>query len=287
MGKNIPAEYVNNIRSFAAHNPDYEVNLWLQRPSLFLNTISRNDGGSFPAKIRDFKEILPKINMKMQSYLKREMVGLYPNFASASDILRLYILFEEGGIYLDTDLKPESDLETDSPQKFGDVDAPYGFLFNIKVKDNFKELTQESPVKFNNNMLAAVPQSPYLKEVIDEMNLRYEKVSPEVLWQEKRSTAMPISDPHKTDRFRYTIYLSGPVLMEQIFYRNFLKAGFDSYRPSIQKREFNKLRTRIANKQVDIDQLGVLAPFNKVLDRNDNTWCRKKSSTLPIPPCEH
>ena len=103
LGKNIPGEYINNIRSFAAHNPDYEINIWTDQVFHIESTLANNEGAAFKYKLRKLST-LDNIHPRLKSYLDRETVGVYPNFAAASDIYRVHILEKEGGIYLDTDL---------------------------------------------------------------------------------------------------------------------------------------------------------------------------------------
>jgi hypothetical protein len=279
MGKNIPGDYVNNIRSFVAYNPDYQVNLWLENPARFLQTHSRMDAATFKVHYRKISDVVAFMDPRMRNYFEREKTGVYPNYAAASDILRLFILLREGGIYVDTDVRAKAN------QSFGDIDAKYGFLFNVKVKDPYCDPT-ESPVYFNNNILLASPGSPYVAQIIDEMILRHQEADPEILWQSKRAPGAPDVDPHLSDRFFHTIRLTGPVLMEDIFYRNFLDPNFDSLTKDRQIYLFSNLAEKIYSGNIPSFVSDMNAPLSAIEDKNDNSWCIKKENK-GRPPAEY
>ena len=204
VGKNISEEYINNIKSFAAKNPDYEINLWLDKIFHFERTFSQMDSPQFKFNLRDIHKIRQKMDFLTDSFLQREMSGVYPNFAAASDILRLYILDQEGGIYIDTDLKPVSDKLA----SFGTLDAKYGFLANIHVNDSESGLDRWT---LNNNIIAASPGSQILTILKTKLLNRY-RSEWELVLTEKRKPGCKNTPFSKTKRFKATLYLSGPDL---------------------------------------------------------------------------
>lgn len=104
MGKKLPQEYLNNIRSFVSRNPDYEANLWIDKQNSFENPNSIQDVGSLPIKIRKLDDAIAHLPKELKVTFEKERSGVFPNFAAASDIVRVQILIDEGGIYFDTDV---------------------------------------------------------------------------------------------------------------------------------------------------------------------------------------
>ena len=83
LGGEIPEHYVTNINDWSKKNPNFEVEVWTDE-----------DAKNFDMK-------------------NREMFEKATNFGMKSDILRYEILYQEGGVYLDTDffcLQPLDDL---------------------------------------------------------------------------------------------------------------------------------------------------------------------------------
>src|SRR5690606_22634997 len=80
--------------------------------------------------------------------INEEMVGL-KNYSAASDLLRLLIIYKEGGIYFDTDTvlrKPSfSKLET-FKGALGDMMLLYGFKFNVMVDNREFVIANGAPM---------------------------------------------------------------------------------------------------------------------------------------------
>ena len=103
LGSPIPDKYLANIGAISALNPEYQVTIWLDDQS-------RAGAGAIReprCKVRHVDQILQHaVASEDARSIYRTAVsksGFRPNFAAASDILRLLILLSEGGIYLDTD----------------------------------------------------------------------------------------------------------------------------------------------------------------------------------------
>ncbi|MBI6550468.1 glycosyltransferase [Xenorhabdus lircayensis] len=123
-GNNISKDGLRSIINVKAENPDFKVYLWGTKKHLFFNTINSlgidiepqlETGLSFHDS-RDIEDaflslkqspyfIDQKIIWRLHAIYHRQINGFYHNYASASDIVRLVILFVEGGIYLDVDIE--------------------------------------------------------------------------------------------------------------------------------------------------------------------------------------
>ncbi|ECZ0740335.1 hypothetical protein F7414_22520 [Salmonella enterica] len=60
--------------------------------------------GGGQLEIRNIFECLHKMDKVLYTAFLRECEGSYRNYAAASDILRLFVLHEYGGLYLDVDV---------------------------------------------------------------------------------------------------------------------------------------------------------------------------------------
>ena len=245
MGKEMPERYVANIRTFVARNPDYEINIWMDKKMNFEKPLALADSGKFPYVLRDFNEVFPIMNPRLRAQFERERSGVFPNYAAASDILRVHIL-EEGGIYVDTDtsfdgLSRAASDEADKllierflqkgdtarvetmevakmitkhylcqdylEGKLGEIDAPFGFLvhYNSKRPVFHSDGTMGYRWEINNNVMASVPHSSFLEALRMNMLRRYEESDPETIWQKKRF------EPQQGSlRYEQTLHLSGP-----------------------------------------------------------------------------
>lgn len=86
--KPFPRESVENVRSWIAHHPDWKVKFWTDRD----RPLPHPD--MICERIQDFHfDKLEKL------YLSSD------NYGEKSDLLRLEILFKEGGVYVDHDVK--------------------------------------------------------------------------------------------------------------------------------------------------------------------------------------
>lgn len=156
VGGLIPIRYITNIYHWASLNPDYEVNLWIDRGSVHPEEMPALEDQlkQISAQIRDLDTTDRGLLNKMlnKDFYEEEVTGVEANYAAASDILRLAILEQEGGVYIDTDTLP-----IDS-KPLGDIDAPYGFV---------------KPLGATNDVLAAIPGSQFVKAFSQRIHTNY------------------------------------------------------------------------------------------------------------------
>ena len=95
----LPKKYFRNILSYQKNNPEYEINLWLDQNTLEKELILQSIEiyGNTPhgrILIRNVEEI------RMINY---DIFKFEKNVGSKADILRLELVYQEGGIYSDID----------------------------------------------------------------------------------------------------------------------------------------------------------------------------------------
>lgn len=162
LGSRVPEKYVANIGAIAKLNQDYQVNVWLDDQSSASADAIPGQG----SRIRHVDQILEHAVASEEARaiyrLAVSRSGSRPNFAAASDVLRILILLAEGGVYLDTDTgidKPEAACG------FGQLRAKYGFLVSTQ--------TLQRDGQFNNSPMAAVAGSAALRELLALSEKRY------------------------------------------------------------------------------------------------------------------
>ena len=95
----LPKKYFRNVLSYHRNNPEYQINLWLDQNTLENKLISERIkifGNTSDRRIiiRDVDEI------RMENY---DIFEAEKNVGSKADILRLELVYQEGGIYSDID----------------------------------------------------------------------------------------------------------------------------------------------------------------------------------------
>ncbi|ARG96912.1 TcdA/TcdB catalytic glycosyltransferase domain-containing protein [Legionella micdadei] len=168
LGKVPDKQARENIMAWKNRNPDYTVRIWIDS-ELFLDPrqsalpgdetslSSYDDYMELVRWARENQIIIADIarkplishpviqhehalyqEMPARDFFNDEIEGLYRNYAAASDMLRVEILFQRGGFY--------ADAQDVHPGEFplGDIDAPHGFLFN------------QANGTYNNDFLASV-----------------------------------------------------------------------------------------------------------------------------------
>ncbi|MBX3259288.1 MAG: hypothetical protein KIS78_06115 [Labilithrix sp.] len=210
MGKNLPRKYLRNIAFWAARNPDYVVNLWTNRAMRIAGTLAMNDDiPSFAHRIRTLDElVVPRV---LEGIVVREMNGPFNNFAAASDVLRLVILFAEGGVYLDTDVvctRGQTLRNITFAPRLGQLSSPRGFLVASGHAAN-----HSVP---QNAVMASCPQSLIVFNIALAISRNYREGfgSPDDSWGAKRVPAR--ADDAYANRRLMTIGMSGPSVVEEV-----------------------------------------------------------------------
>lgn len=168
----------DNLVNWKRINSDYEVKLWVDS-ALYGETEKREyEELKVWAKennivicdinpcIKETKDELAAVrirydiyeNMLSKEFFDDEINGRYKNLAAASDILRVEILSQEGGIYIDAkDVFPGKGI--------GQLDTRYGFCCHIKGSKYI-----------NNDILASVAQGTVIREYRELIHERYQKL---------------------------------------------------------------------------------------------------------------
>lgn len=158
-------KYIYNLLKWRELNPSMEVVLWSSKHSLSnqlhpeledevfnkLSALCKENDISF--KDIDAEELPNAINIKFEID--------HQNWARASDIARLGILYAHGGYYFDTDLVPETALDTDLGKR----------------ADLLQFIAEDDPDKrLNIYFMASAPGHPLYKSTLDLITMRYDNV---------------------------------------------------------------------------------------------------------------
>jgi hypothetical protein len=156
VGSNIPCEYIEEAIQTKILNPDYEMYIWTDAPSQF-------------DRLFKLGTIINSVESIQLSPFQREVVraemgegrlpNTKPNYAAVSDVYRIWILDEHGGVYLDFDTKSKAAL--------GTLEAPFGFFWLSEYKNGKYEQ--------NNTVIASVSGNIILKIIKNEIENRYQE----------------------------------------------------------------------------------------------------------------
>jgi mannosyltransferase OCH1-like enzyme len=137
--KPFPKSSVENVRMWMAKHPDWEINFWTDR--------------NRPLPCPGMKQRL--INSLSFTQL-RDYFIISDNYGEQSDLLRYEILFQEGGIYVDHDVK--------CFKEFDMLNRSYDFYCGIDMP--FKS-SLPSCISPNNNLIGAKQNHPILKQCMN------------------------------------------------------------------------------------------------------------------------
>lgn len=204
-GNKISEENLQNIIAMKVENPGFNLNLWVNNKSLIketfdslLNKLSLGEvfgyefdkvqreyfeskdrslikqNGFFIRDIREAFKSLDEIFPILESMFYRNINGYYHNYALASDIARLVILYTEGGIYLDVDVKVKGirfNKETrfdniNKEAKFKNINAPSGMAFG----DASGKAWKKNSCLEGNAILAAPAKSIIVFKILNIIN---------------------------------------------------------------------------------------------------------------------
>jgi hypothetical protein len=143
-----PRESVENIRTWVARHPGWTINFWTDR--------------NRPLPI-------PGIQLKDISHLKllktKPFIDKSDNYGEKSDLLRLEILYQEGGIYVDHDVK--------CFKSFDLLNSAYDFYCGIDMP--FRS-SLPSCVYTTNNLIGAKPGHPIIFRAMELIEQEWDTI---------------------------------------------------------------------------------------------------------------
>ena len=160
-GREISQESLDNLAKFMQLNPDYTLTLLTSNPKSAINALMKRSDGNW---------LMNRLKVKSQDYsdaplvegaINRENSGPFANYASGSDIARMYALVkkdengESGGLYFDVDCKFHKPL----PQ----------LLAPLEIQ------TLWVPGVFYNGIMAAPPESEILQQALADIEKQYDE----------------------------------------------------------------------------------------------------------------
>jgi len=256
IGNNpLPQYAISNIILFKAQNPHYTVNLWTTSPHKLTNAIINSGYSTRFARLINCREF-PAMSGYVKSAIDREMCGnTYFNYAAASDILRLVILQQYGGIYMDVDVMVSGPLGPIQP-KMTSFTGPSDIL--IHRQDMNKKY------RTSNAVIVSQPHTNTLKKMINYAIFPYTKNSIYNMgmshnvgndWlskalREKELENMPLWEimwigkraiPHL--RHKITMYLTGPGLMDSYLQASSINHRFMATKILDQPSRFGQRET--------------------------------------------
>ncbi len=203
IGDDISEKYILNIYSFLVRNKDYKIFIWTDRYNCINNTLCKmNISHNFNVKLvselfTNLQHDFPQLFYNMI----QESCGTYKNLAVESDILRIYILLKFGGIYIDTDtnacnLMLRQSRELNFKEKgFGNVYAKHGILYPCKLITNtntllgmmkYRSTGKKYELGGNNDVIFACKNLALLRDILENMQLKYQTMDKNIVWHEKR-----------------------------------------------------------------------------------------------------
>jgi hypothetical protein len=163
-----PRESVENVRSWVAKHPDWTIKFWTDRdrpvPHKQMQVV----------RIQDFTFL-----HLYDCYKKSE------NYAEKSDLLRYEILYQEGGIYIDHDVK--------CFQSFEPLCRTYDFYCGMEMP---YATALSSTVLPTNNLLGSRPGHPILKRSMEWLEREWDRIENEYPGKDRDSVINRVS--HRT-----------------------------------------------------------------------------------------
>ncbi len=132
--KPFPRSSVENVRSWIAHHPNWKVKFWTDRER------------PLPHPIMEYSSLE---NFSFQSL--KDLYTHSDNYGEKSDLLRLEILYKEGGVYVDHDVK--------CLQNFEALGKAFDFYCGMELPYKTCLSTSVLPT---NNLLGSIPNHPIL-----------------------------------------------------------------------------------------------------------------------------
>ncbi len=166
--KPFPRESVENIRSWIAKHPDWTFKFWTDRDRPLPHKQMEM------ARVQDLKFIYT-----YDCYKKSD------NYAEKSDLLRNEILYQEGGIYVDHDVK--------CLQSFEAFCKAFDFFCGMEMP---YETSLSSTVLPTNNLMGSRPGHPILKRAMEWLEKEWDRIENEYPGKDRDAVINRIS--HRT-----------------------------------------------------------------------------------------
>ncbi|PVZ70536.1 glycosyltransferase family 32 protein [Pelagibaculum spongiae] len=205
LGNAIPARSLAVAKRFQALNPDWIVNIWSDAPLTIEKTNTEYDMNikwSF-RHLDSLFDLNNALEKQLYQIFVRESSGHFVNYAAASDVARVLILYKEGGIYSDHDVFCLSKI----PELF----APSGLL--IPSLDESSSVT--------NALIAGCQGSLLLNLMLKKMQFCYfeSKEYAHLAWSEKRPFATKGRLVAYNLRKTLTVMMTGPGMLTDVLTR--------------------------------------------------------------------
>ncbi len=166
--KPFPRESVENVRTWIAKNPGWEMHFWTDRDRPLPHPSMKR------RMLKDFT-----FTKLADCYYKSD------NFGEKSDILRYEILFQEGGVYVDHDVKCVKPFDT--------LNTAFDFYCGLEVP---YKTSLSSSVLPTNNIVAAHPHHPVLGHSIDWLKEKWDLIEKDYPGKDRDSVINRVS--HRT-----------------------------------------------------------------------------------------
>lgn len=206
--------YIRNIINCAVLNPDYKVKLWVDNAEKMKTyLINERYSSAFFKKIEILTLCLPS---DIASAVARECTHTrYKNYAAASDIIRLSLLKDYGGIYMDVDVARQEPLGNLIPFRKGS-DKNMDTLFHLEYHN--KAQGNKHIHAFSNGVIASVKNSKTIIELLEIALIKYGGIKSELAKRSARLFGMLLKyspfGPMGSPFFRRIMHVTVPGFTE-------------------------------------------------------------------------
>ncbi len=282
----VSADGTSNYRRILAWQqalPAWEVNLWVE-PGRSLTQGAADQLGQAGVDIHDVAEILnAHQNEEWVTHAWEEIQGGNANFGAASDLLRVAIVLEHGGLYTDLDNFPAA--------RIGDLD-------DLADGQDLLVGVFTDPQVVNNAVIGGSAGNGFLESMLTEMNAQYRRrYAPSVedaadylrirdgllervegmrdAFAGNRSFTGRLQDKlteflvnfhRQSDRLNTTLDMTGPRLLRWLLERDVMDnfdGDFAAYRETGEAGYVDTLTDRLGERAI---------PVNVIRITSENTW---------------
>lgn len=242
-----PKEYIENIRSWIAHHPDWSFNFWTDRKR------PPPCNGMELRLVQDFNF----------EFLK-EQFEISKNWAERVDILRYEVLYQEGGLFIDYNVK--------CSRPFHNLHSGYDFFACLEMPH---EGINGRSITAGNAVLGARRHHPVIKEAMlkvsqrwEEMGKKYSGTDPFVQAQKALSrTFIALSDamneslnrPENTDIVFPASYFSPKHGMKGFYAEHFHGTALQERVQSQTEKFFSNTLTKLRRRDAKILKVELLS----------------------------